>query len=79
MNYQTKNHIVSNEKLIGSKWTAVNAVFGWVHFHIITVQKINGQWCVEMSGSCDTTVRFWRKKEELKDKCVWIAGWLKKN
>lgn len=61
--------------LLGSKWTAREATFGWRHFQVVN-RKQEGDWVfAEMVSSCDATVRFWINAKILKDRHRWMPGW----
>ncbi|MBP0019786.1 MAG: TIGR02450 family Trp-rich protein [Cyanobacteria bacterium SBLK] len=61
--------------LLGSKWTAKQKTFGWRHFQVVN-RKNEGEWVfAEMVASCDRTVRFWVNARQLKNDCLWEAGW----
>lgn len=61
--------------LLGSKWTAKQATWGWRHFQVIN-RKNQGQWVfAELVASCDDSVRFWINAQQLKDRNLWLPGW----
>ena len=61
--------------LLGSKWTAQSATFGWRHFQVLN-RKNQGEWVfAEMVSSCDDDVRFWINANLLKDRSLWQPGW----
>jgi tryptophan-rich hypothetical protein len=63
------------QHLLGSKWTAQEAVWGWRHFQVVN-RKNQGTWVfAEMVAACDPSVRFWLNANLLKDRSLWSAGW----
>jgi tryptophan-rich hypothetical protein len=61
--------------LLGSKWTATTAMWGWRHFQAVN-RKHQGKWVfAEMVASCDPEVRFWINAQALKDRAQWQPGW----
>jgi tryptophan-rich hypothetical protein len=61
--------------LLGSKWTAQEATFGWRHFQVVN-RKNEGKWVfAELVSSCDPRVRFWINAKILRDRRRWMAGW----
>mgnify|MGYP005849168863 CR=1 FL=1 len=61
--------------LVGSKWTAQQAVMGWRHFQVVN-RKNEGKWVfAELVAACDPEVRFWLNAKLLKDRTAWQAGW----
>ncbi len=61
--------------LIGSKWTASQKTWGWIHFQVINRQN-QGKWVfAEMVASCDSQTRFWLNASQLKDDSLWSPGW----
>jgi tryptophan-rich hypothetical protein len=61
--------------LLGSKWTAREATFGWRHFQVVNRQN-EAKWVfAELVSSCDPAVRFWINANVLKDRRRWLAGW----
>lgn len=70
------------ERIVGSKWTAMERTFGWRHFVVSSKRKASphGQgWFVEMAATCDDTCRFWVNAQNLKDRERWSMGWLQKS
>lgn len=62
--------------LLGSKWTAKQKTWGWRHFEVIN-RKNEAKWVfAEMKSSCDDNVRFWINAKQLKDRDLWIPGWM---
>lgn len=61
--------------LLGSKWTASQATFGWRHFQVVN-RKSQGKWVyAELVASCDPSVRFWVNARSLRKREVWQPGW----
>lgn len=61
--------------LVGSKWTAMQKMWGWRHFQVIN-RKNQGKFVfAEMVAACDPSVRFWINAKILKDGSQWQAGW----
>ncbi|CAM6112074.1 unnamed protein product [Calypogeia fissa] len=76
--YHKKNP-VSVERIIGSKWTAMEAFFGWRYFQIQSKRRgSRKEWFVEMVATCDETGRYWMNVQNLKDRERWSMGWLQK-
>lgn len=62
--------------LVGSKWTAQQKSWGWRHFQVVN-RKNEGKFIfAELVASCDSQVRFWLNAQQLKDRSLWIPGWL---
>jgi tryptophan-rich hypothetical protein len=61
--------------LLGSKWTAAEATFGWRHFRVLNRQNQAGMVFAEMAAACDPTVRFWINAKLLKQGHLWRSGW----
>lgn len=61
--------------LVGSKWTAQQAVEGWRHFEVVNRKNQGAVVFAEMVSSCDPTVRFWLNAHLLKNHRLWQAGW----
>ena len=65
--------------LLGSKWTSTKKTWGWRHFQVIN-RKNQDKWVfAEMIASCDDQVRFWLNAKQLKDRDLWIPGWMPLN
>ena len=61
--------------LVGSKWTARQKVYGWMHFRVVN-RKHQGKWVyAEMVAACDPKVRFWMNAKLLNDNSQWKTGW----
>jgi tryptophan-rich hypothetical protein len=61
--------------LLGSKWTAQQATWGWRYFQVVN-RKNQEQWVfAEMVAACDPSVRFWINAQQLKKRSLWQAGW----
>ncbi|KAL2629864.1 hypothetical protein R1flu_014550 [Riccia fluitans] len=74
-----KKNPVDLDRIIGSKWTAMERTFGWRHFRVHSKKRGNGkEWFVEMSATCDESTRFWVNAKNLKERERWSMGWLQK-
>lgn len=61
--------------LVGSRWTAVQKMWGWRHFQVVN-RKNEGKFVfAEMVAACDASVRFWINAKSLKDRSQWQSGW----
>ncbi|HIK38469.1 MAG: TIGR02450 family Trp-rich protein [Geminocystis sp.] len=65
--------------LIGSKWTSTQTTWGWRHFQVVNRRDEAGWVFAEMMSSCDETVRFWINAQQLKDRNLWLPGWIPLN
>ena len=70
-NYDKKYNRVS--KLYKSKWTSLKKLNGWKHYEVINIDKQNNQ--IELFAVCQKEKRVIVKKEELKNKNLWLRGW----
>ena len=70
-NYDKKYNRVS--KLYKSKWTSLKKLNGWKHYEVINIDKQNNK--VELFEVCEKEKRVIVKKEELKNKNLWLRGW----
>lgn len=61
--------------LVGSKWTAQEATFGWRHFQVRNRKNQGNLVFAEMVAACDPEVRFWVNAKVLKQRSLWQAGW----
>lgn len=61
--------------LLGSKWTACEATFGWRHFAVVNRKNEDGYVFAELESSCDRTIRFWINAKILRDRRRWLPGW----
>eukprot|EP01018_Ginkgo_biloba_P038759 Gb_28552 [translate_table: standard] len=76
--YQKKNP-VDLDRIIGSKWTAMEATFGWRHFIVHSKQRgLAKEWFLEMVATCDKNTHFWINSKNLKDRDSWSMGWLQR-
>ncbi|OAE19941.1 hypothetical protein AXG93_1520s1140 [Marchantia polymorpha subsp. ruderalis] len=74
-----KKNPVDLDRIIGSKWTAMESTFGWRHFRVHSKRRGSGKdWFVEMSATCDESTRFWVNVKNLKERERWSMGWLQK-
>ena len=69
--YDKKYNRVS--KLEKSKWTSLKRLNGWKHYEVINIDEKNNE--VELFAVCEKEKRVIVKKEELKNKSLWIRGW----
>lgn len=77
--YQKKNPVDLN-RIIGSKWTALETTFGWRHFIVHTKQRGSAKdWFLEMVATCDKNTHFWINSKNLKDRGRWSMGWLQRD
>ena len=70
-NYDKKYNRVS--KLYKSKWTSLKKLNGWKHYEVINIDKQNNR--IELFAVCEKEKRVIVKKEELKNKNLWLRGW----
>ena len=70
-NYDKKFNRVS--KLYKSKWTSLKKLNGWKHYEVINIDKQNNK--IELFAVCQKEKRVIVKKEELKNKNLWLRGW----
>ena len=70
-NYDKKYNRVS--KLYKSKWTSLKKLNGWKHYEVINIDKKNNK--IELFAVCEKEKRVIIKKEELKNKNLWLRGW----
>eukprot|EP00193_Tetraselmis_chui_P020570 CAMPEP_0177779780 /NCGR_PEP_ID=MMETSP0491_2-20121128/16811_1 /TAXON_ID=63592 /ORGANISM="Tetraselmis chuii, Strain PLY429" /LENGTH=233 /DNA_ID=CAMNT_0019299425 /DNA_START=65 /DNA_END=766 /DNA_ORIENTATION=+ len=75
--YNKKNPIIM-DKIIGSKWTAMERTFGWRHFTATQKRKEGKDVYVLLVATCDPATRLWVNVENLKDRQRFAAGWLQK-
>ncbi|GBG69981.1 hypothetical protein CBR_g4809 [Chara braunii] len=76
--YQKKNPLFL-ERIVDSKWTALERTFGWCHFRVESKkQQAKGIWYLEMVATCDPASRFWVNAQNLRDRDRWAMGWLQK-
>ncbi|KAG6556723.1 hypothetical protein Mapa_001666 [Marchantia paleacea] len=74
-----KKNPVDLDRIIGSKWTAMESTFGWRHFRVHSKRRGSGKdWFVEMSATCDESTRFWVNVKNLKERERWSMGWRQK-
>ena len=60
-------------KLEKSKWTSLKKLNGWKHYEVINVNKKSNK--IELFAVCEKEKRVIVKKEDLKDKSLWVRGW----
>ena len=69
--YDKKHNKVS--KLNKSKWTSSEKLNGWKHYEVINVDKKNNK--IELFAVCEKDKSVIVKKEDLKNKSLWVRGW----
>ena len=69
--YDKKYNRVS--KLEKSKWTSLKKYNGWKHYEVINIDKKSNK--IELFAVCEKEKRVIVKKEDLKNKSLWIRGW----
>ena len=69
--YDKKYNRVS--KLEKSKWTSLKKLNGWKHYEVINIDKKSNK--IELFAVCEKEKRVIVKKEDLKDKSLWVRGW----
>ena len=70
-NYDKKYNRVS--KLRKSKWTSLKKLNGWKHYEVINIDKKSNK--IELFAVCEKEKRVIVKKEDLKNKSIWVRGW----
>ena len=70
-NYDKKYNRVS--KLEKSKWTSLKRLNGWKHYEVINIDKKSNK--IELFAVCEKEKRVIVKKEDLKNKSLWVRGW----
>tara|TARA_B100001250_G_C19743196_1_gene764013 strand:- start:61 stop:441 length:381 start_codon:yes stop_codon:yes gene_type:complete len=60
-------------KLDKSKWTSSVKLNGWKHYEVINVDKKNKK--IELFAVCEKDKSVIVKKEDLKNKSLWVRGW----
>lgn len=70
-NYDKKYNRVS--KLRKSKWTSLKKLNGWKHYEVINIDKKSNK--IELFAVCEKEKRVIVKKEDLKNKSLWVRGW----
>lgn len=74
-----RNNPVNLQMVVGSKWTAMERIFGWRHFECKQKMKISKRTYLLLVATCDDTARLWIHADILKSRDVWAAGWLQKS
>ena len=69
--YDKKYNRVS--KLEKSKWTSLKKLNGWRHYEVINIDKKSNK--IELFAVCEKEKRVIVKKEDLKNKSLWVRGW----
>ena len=69
--YDKKYNRVS--KLEKSKWTSLRKLNGWKHYEVINIDKKSNK--IELFAICEKEKRIIVKKEDLKNKSLWVRGW----
>ena len=70
-NYDKKYNRVS--KLEKSKWASLKKLNGWRHYEVINIDKKSNK--IELFAVCEKEKRVIVKKEDLKNKSLWVRGW----
>jgi tryptophan-rich hypothetical protein len=73
MSSKKKRNKLSLKHIVGSKWTRVAPIEGWVHFHVITWMP--SRQLIELRSSCNRALQFWVSTSELANKDQWLPGW----
>ena len=60
-------------KLKNSKWTSLKKLNGWKHYEVINIDKKSNK--IELFAVCEKEKRVIVKKEDLKNKSLWVRGW----
>ena len=60
-------------KLEKSKWTSLRKLNGWKHYEVINIDKKSNK--IELFAVCEKEKRVIVKKEDLKNKSLWVRGW----
>tara|TARA_B100000123_G_scaffold171549_1_gene127220 strand:+ start:238 stop:618 length:381 start_codon:yes stop_codon:yes gene_type:complete len=60
-------------KLEKSKWTSLKKLNGWKHYEVINIDKKSNK--IELFAVCEKEKRVIVKKEDLKNKSIWVRGW----
>ena len=60
-------------KLEKSKWTSLKKLNGWKHYEVINIDKKSNK--IELFAVCEKKEHVIVKKEELKNKSLWVRGW----
>ena len=69
--YDKKYNRVS--KLERSKWTSLKRLNGWKHYEVIKIDKKRNK--IELFAVCEKDKRVTVRKEDLKNKSIWVRGW----
>ena len=60
-------------RLEKSKWTSLKKLNGWKHYEVINIDKKSNK--IELFAVCEKEKRLIVKKEDLKNKSLWVRGW----
>ena len=60
-------------RLEKSKWTSLKKLNGWKHYEVINIDKKSNK--IELFAVCEKEKRIIVKKEDLKNKSLWVRGW----
>ena len=60
-------------RLEKSKWTSLKKHSGWKHYEVINIDKKSNK--IELFAVCEKEKRLIVKKEDLKNKSLWVRGW----
>jgi len=73
-----RSNPVSLNRIVGSKWTAMERTFGWRHYRAVSRKREGTASFVELVSTCDPSVRFFVNSTNLKDRSRWLCGWLER-
>jgi len=59
--------------LLKSKWTSLKKINGWSHYEVLNIDKKNDK--IELFAVCEKDKRVTVRKEDLKNKSIWVRGW----
>ena len=60
-------------RLEKSKWTSLKKYNGWKHYEVIKIDKRRNK--IELFAVCEKDKRVTVRKEDLKNKSIWVRGW----
>lgn len=76
-----KRNTVNPDRIVGSRWTAVEIREGWRHYICAETKgsRKKNNFEVRMTNSCgpeEKRVNLWIPEKEIRDKNIWRSGWL---
>jgi len=71
-----KRNPINWDKVVGTKWTAMESTFGWRHFYVKERKKQNKMYMLLLEATCDVDTKFWINGKNLKERERWAAGWI---